>query len=302
MTENTLKPTFESSLKALEIENFFDRIFYRPIGFRIALLLRSTGITPNMITIISIFFGVAAGWLFFFDNIWINICGIALLMFANILDCVDGQLARLTGIKSAVGRILDGIAGDLWFVSIYVFLALRLSAETGNPGLAWTLAALAGASNLVQANIGDYYKTLHLYFISLKRGEEFHSVENVREHLAQMPKGFNRFLYHLYLYYTTLQTKITPQLQKLLSRLYADFGEDFPTEIRQKLRAENLKIMPNINLLNFNWRSIILFISLFAGQVWIYLLWEIIILNIVMIIGIWRHEKMCRNFIIYNQF
>ena len=61
------------------------------------------------------------------DNLSYNICGILLLIFANILDCVDGQLARLTGIKSAIGRILDGFAGDIWFASIYVAFALRLS-------------------------------------------------------------------------------------------------------------------------------------------------------------------------------
>lgn len=58
--------------------------------------------------------------MFYFDNIIYTICGILLLIFANILDCVDGQLARLTGIKSAIGRILDGFAGDLWFASIYI--------------------------------------------------------------------------------------------------------------------------------------------------------------------------------------
>lgn len=295
MSENTVKPTFESSLKALEIENFFDRIFYRPVGYQIALLLRATGITPNIITIISIFVGIATGWLFYYENIWINIAGIALLIFANILDCVDGQLARMTGIKSQVGRILDGIAGDLWFVSIYIFLALRLTPHLGS-GLSWSLAALAGASNLVQANIGDYYKTLHLYFISLTKGAEFDSVENVRSKLEQMPKGFNRLLYRLYLYYTVLQIKITPQLQKLLVRLHAVYDDDFPDEVRQKLRAESLKIIPNINLLNFNWRSVVLFISLIVGQVWIYLLWEIVVLNIVMIAGVSRHEKMCKNF------
>ena len=295
MTENTAKPTFESSLKALEMENFFDRIAYRPIGYRIALGLRTTGITPNMITILSIFIGVTAGYLFYFENIWINIAGIALLIFANILDCVDGQLARLTGIKSQVGRILDGVAGDLWFVSIYIFLAMRLTPHIGGTP-AWTLAVLAGASNLVQANITDYYKTLHLYFISPTRGTEFDSVENIRQHLEQMPKGFNKFLYHLYLYYTILQTTITPQLQKLLARLHNLYQKDFPQEIRRNLHAESLKIMPNINMLTFNWRSIVLFVSVLVGQVWIYLLWEIVILNVVLIVAVSRHEKMCRNF------
>ncbi|GHT19803.1 hypothetical protein FACS189429_7780 [Bacteroidia bacterium] len=294
-TKNILNPTFEASLKAIEIENFFDRVFYRPVGYQIALLLRNTGVTPNMITIISIFFGVAAGWFFYPENIWQNLIGIGLLIFANILDCVDGQLARLTGIKSQVGRILDGVAGDLWFISIYSFLALRLAPYLGS-GLAWTLAALAGASNLVQANITDYYKTLHLFFISLTKGEEFDSVDNIRQRLEKMPKGINRLLYRLYLYYTILQTKITPQLQKLLALLQEKYGKDFPSEIRQQLREKSLKIIPNINLLTFNWRSIILFISLIIGQVWLYLLWEIIVLNIGMVIAVGRHEAMCKEF------
>lgn len=38
-----------------------------------------------------------------------------LLIWANWYDCADGQLARMTGKKSLLGRILDGFAGDVWF-------------------------------------------------------------------------------------------------------------------------------------------------------------------------------------------
>ena len=139
MEETAKQYTFEDSLKSIETENLLDRIFYRPIGYRIALLLAKTPVTPNTITIISIFIGVFAGVLLSPQNIWINIAGFALLVIANILDCVDGQLARLTGIKSPIGRILDGLAGNLWFISIYIAIALRLSADFG-AAVAWTAA------------------------------------------------------------------------------------------------------------------------------------------------------------------
>ena len=45
-----LDKEYEASLKSIETENKIDRIFYRPIGFRIARMLRGTGITPNMVT------------------------------------------------------------------------------------------------------------------------------------------------------------------------------------------------------------------------------------------------------------
>ena len=44
----------EASLKSIETENKIARIFYRTIGFRIARMLRGTGITPNMITVDSL--------------------------------------------------------------------------------------------------------------------------------------------------------------------------------------------------------------------------------------------------------
>ncbi|MDR1543183.1 MAG: CDP-alcohol phosphatidyltransferase family protein [Prevotellaceae bacterium] len=294
------KPKFEDSLKSIETENFFDRTFYRQIGYRIALLLKNTGITPNQITIVSIFVGVFAGILFYPENLLLNLFGILLLIFANILDCVDGQLARLTGIKSQVGRILDGLAGDLWFVAIYIAIAMRLEHYI-SPAWAWTLVSLAGASNLVQANITDYYKTLHLYFISLKKGAEFDTVERVKVKYAQMPRGINKVLSWLYIYYTILQSKITPQLQKMLSRLIEKYGEDFPEDVRLRLREKNLKIIPIINRTTFNGRSIVLFLSLIISSFWspaliIYLLYEIIFLNFCLILAKIIHENMCKKF------
>ena len=291
----TQKQGFLSSLKSIETENFLDRIFYRPIGYHIAVLLRGTRITPNIITIISIFVGVGAGLLFYPKDIWLNLAGILLLITANILDCVDGQLARLTGIKSDVGRVLDGVAGDLWFISIYVCLALRIAPELGN-SLAWTLAGLAGASNLVQSNITDYYKTLHLYFISLKKGAEFETIEKVRAKHRSMKYGINKGMYWFYLYYTVLQTKITPQLQKLLIRLKVKYGEDFPEEVRLRLRKKNLEVMPFINMTTFNGRSVVLIMMLLVGLPWVYLLYEIVALNIVLFATMLKHEDNCRKF------
>ncbi|MDR2684755.1 MAG: CDP-alcohol phosphatidyltransferase family protein [Prevotellaceae bacterium] len=223
-----------------------------------------------------------------------------MLVFANILDCVDGQLARLTGIKSVVGRILDGIAGDFWFIAIYIAIALRLEHHI-SPVWAWTLASVAGASNLAQANITDYYKTLHLYFISLKKGTEFDTVERVKAKYAQMPRGINKVLYWLYIYYTILQSKTTPQLQKLLLHLIEKYGEDFPENVRLRLREKNLKIMPIINCTTFNGRSIVLFLSLLISPFWnsallIYLFYEIIFLNFCLILAKIIHENICKKF------
>lgn len=259
-------------------------------------MLRGTGITPNMVTVISIFVGAGAGYMFYQDNLVYNICGILLLVFANILDCVDGQLARLTGIKSAIGRILDGFAGDIWFASIYVGFALRLSHEYGTYWF-FALAVISGLSHLVQANITDYYKTLHLYFISKDKGAEFQSLEQVIARHKEMKLGINKAFYFLYRGYTLLQVKATPSLQHMLQSLHAKYGDDIPENVRVAFRKQSRDLMRYIDLLTFNGRTIVMFVVVLVGEVWVYFLYEIIVLNFVLLMSMRKHEKMCASFI-----
>lgn len=292
MGSSNRQKEYEASLKSIETENYLDRIFYRPIGFQIARLLRNTGITPNQITILSIFVGVAAGIMFYYPVLSYTLIGILLLVCANILDCVDGQLARLTGIKSEIGRILDGLAGDFWFATIYVALAWRLMNEYGTPWF-FLLAVMSGLSHLVQANITDYYKTLHLYFIDKEKGKEFESLEAVKEKQRNMPSGINKFFFRLYVYYSTLQIRLTPQLQKMLAALKASYGDDIPDDIRLRFRKKSNKLMKRyLDLMTFNGRTVVMFIFLLTGYVWLYFLYEFIVLNIILFVSIRKYEQL----------
>ncbi len=215
--------SFEASLKSIETENLIDLYFYRPIGYRLARMLQHTGVTPNMVTILSIFVGAGTGYLFYFTGRpEYTVAGILLLIVANILDCVDGQLARLTGIKSEIGRILDGMAGDIWFTLIYVGLALRLTHLYGS-GWFFVPAVASGLSHLLQAGITDYYKTLHLYFVSKEKGREFHSIDQVKAQQRAMKSRTNRAFFALYEVYTRVQEFWTPALQRMLRTLQARY-------------------------------------------------------------------------------
>ncbi|MFC2580367.1 MAG: CDP-alcohol phosphatidyltransferase family protein, partial [Bacteroidota bacterium] len=211
-----------------------------------------------------------------------------------ILDCVDGQLARLTGIKSAAGRILDGLAGDLWFISIYISIALRLSADASH-SFTWIISSLAGASNLIQSNVADFYKTAHLYFISPQKGAEFDTVAGVKAKYAAMPKGISKFLYLLYIYYTMLQAKVTPEMQNVLTRLNEKYGKDIPEDIRLKLRTLSLNMMPLFNITTFNGRSLAMLAGILFQNLWIYLFFEITVLNIVLFIAMNKYERSCKK-------
>ena len=291
-----LDKEYEASLKSIETENYIDRWFYRPIGFRIAKMLRNTAITPNMVTIISIFIGVAAGPLFYYNNISYTLTGILCLIIANILDCVDGQLARLTSIKSKIGRILDGLAGDIWFASIYISLAMRLNNEY-DTWIFFIPAVISALSHLIQANITDYYKTLHLYFISKEKGSEFQQLHEVRAQYKEMKSGIGKVLFFFYVGYTSLQETVTPKLQLFLKKLHDVYGEEYiPDFVRNMFCRESKRLMKNvIDFMTFNGRIIVLFLAVLTGYVWVYFFYEIVILNIVLLIAIYKHEKICED-------
>jgi phosphatidylglycerophosphate synthase len=107
MQQESKQITLESTLKSSDTEELLDIYFYRPIGYQWALLFRRLHVTPNMVTITSIFIGMAAGILFYPASLKYNIMGMLLLMLANSFDSADGQLARMTNTKSRLGRILD---------------------------------------------------------------------------------------------------------------------------------------------------------------------------------------------------
>ncbi|MDR3129494.1 MAG: CDP-alcohol phosphatidyltransferase family protein [Tannerellaceae bacterium] len=293
---NRMDKEYEASLKSIETENLLDKIFYRRIGFFLAKALQGTDVTPNIVTVISIFVGIAGGILFRPVDLCLNLLGIACLIVANILDCVDGQLARMTGIKSAFGRILDGLAGDLWFLTIYISLVLRLYGETGS----WIFAAIAvlsALSHLFQANITDYYKTLHLYFISKDKGAEFQTAEQVQTAHTSRKPGIGKAVLLLYRCYTMLQIRATPQLQAMLIRLKIAYKDSIPEELRLRFRKESCLLMKRwVDWLTFNGRTVVLFVVLLTGEVWAYFVFEIVVLNVVLFVAMKGHERMCASF------
>ena len=85
------------SFKSEDTEEWLDVHFTRPIGLVFALLWNRLGIHPNAITILSIFLGIGAGWMFHFTDWLHNLYGVILLMLANFCDSTDDarQLLRL---------------------------------------------------------------------------------------------------------------------------------------------------------------------------------------------------------------
>lgn len=296
MTEEQ-KKQYAESLKSADTEEWIDLVFYRPIGFRWALLFQKLGVTPNAVTIASIFLGVAAGVLFYFQSLSLNIIGMLLLVWANSYDSADGQLARLTGQKSELGRILDGVSGDCWFVAIYVAICLRLM-----PEWSWTIflvAFWAGYFHSKQAAMADYYRNIHLFFLKGRQGSELDNSRQQREiyeRLSWKDDFIKKLFQFFYMNYTAGQERFTPCFQRFFTALKEKYADGVaPVEVRNLFRKKSLPLMKYTNILSFNTRVIVLFVSLFVNMPWIYFVFELTVMNVLLIYMVWAHEKMSRE-------
>ncbi|NPV36419.1 MAG: CDP-alcohol phosphatidyltransferase family protein [Bacteroidales bacterium] len=295
MSDNEISKT----LKSADTEEFLDIIFYRKLGYQVAKFSARHGIRPNTITIISIFWGVLAGHLYYYNHFWINLAGVFSLMIANTLDSTDGQLARMTNDKTRLGRILDGLAGNIWFISIYVHLALRLL-NNGYDYWVLILGGLTGAFHIFQAAIADYYRNAHLYFVKGESGSEFHNSSQIKAEIEDL-SWKKHFWYKLfmksYLNYTREQELFTRNLQKLISVVKSKFPEGIPDNIREGFRRENKPLMPLTNILTFNTRAIALWIAVLINQPILYWVFEITVLNAILFYMVSRNESISKKYL-----
>ena len=74
------------------------------------------------------------------------------------------------------------------------------------------------------------------------------------------------------------------------------YHDQAPEWFRTAFRRKSLPLMKYTNMLSFNTRVIALFISLFIGKPWLYFLFELTVLNAMLVYMIYTHERFCAVF------
>ncbi|MDE6101338.1 MAG: CDP-alcohol phosphatidyltransferase family protein [Paramuribaculum sp.] len=300
----TQSSSYRDSLKSMDTEEHIDLAFYRPIGYGWACLAKKLGVTPNVITIASIFLGIGAGIMFYFPDLWLNIIGMLLLIWANSFDSADGQLARMTRQYSRLGRILDGLSGDFWFAAIYISICLRENVTSdffmAHHWVIWVIAGVTGLCHAKQAAMADYYRQFHLYFLKGEDGSELDNSASLKKQLSELSWKDNfwkKLTLSTYTNYTLQQEATAPSMQRLRRELAKRFPDGrIPMSFREAFRKKSLPLMKYTNILSFNWRTIALFTALFLQMPWLYFAFELTVLNILLVYMIVRHERICRRF------
>ncbi len=136
--------------RTAEIEDPTNLYFIHAISHWLTTRLARLHIHPNAVSLTGMAAGIAAGFAYdgYRNPLW-ACAGFLLMIVWHVMDGTDGQLARLTGKQSELGKILDGICDYVTFTAVYLALALQLSHHYG--AQAWFLVAISGLCHAFQS-------------------------------------------------------------------------------------------------------------------------------------------------------
>ena len=128
----------------------WNRFVARPLAAVVIVPLARTRVTPNQITLATLPVFLAGCVLLALVPTWgALVGGAAILELSYVLDCADGQLARLKGTSSPVGAHLDFLMDELKAFALVAAAALRLWGEARQAR--WLVEGLAGLAVVAAA-------------------------------------------------------------------------------------------------------------------------------------------------------
>lgn len=168
--------------------------YARPLALRLVGMLRETPVRSVHVTWLFLAVGLAAGVCIAAGGRWAWAAAALLLQAKNLLDAVDGSLARAQNRPSRVGRFLDSVADFLVNVAVYAGLAVAVAAGLGSVGA----GLLSGAALLSALLQGSAYHFVSLAYRIERRGESTSRIDE-REGETGSTTPFLRFLKGFYL-------------------------------------------------------------------------------------------------------
>ena len=184
----------DADLSVNELIEPVNRYFHNSIAAQIVNILKNTWVTPDQVTYISIFIGLISAYIFSLGTPWSFFLAGILLELVLILDCVDGQLARVKKCASDWGRLLDGIAGYIIYLAVLGGIMIGL-------GKYYIALILFGVVTILRGIAYDYCK---LTFITIiQKGYDGSDKEILDTYLKISKK--NSILLKLYFYYLQVQ-------------------------------------------------------------------------------------------------
>jgi phosphatidylglycerophosphate synthase len=253
-----------------EIEAPSNLYLVHPASRRLTDLLERTAVTPNQVSIASVFAsGAAAAAYVTLAWPWGAFAGLAFQVVWHVLDGADGELARRTGRASPKGELVDGVCDHLSQALIY--LAFAFAAQRTFGGWAWAVAIAAAAAHFVQANAYETGRKAYRRFV--------YGAAWMRQTGAGLA-GPGKTLSDLYLAVSDLSSPGERRTELAMAGVIA---AGHATEARQLYRERFAPLVKASGIMDSNTRTVAAFLAVLAAQpLWLFV-FELTALNLALV-------------------
>ncbi len=263
-----------------EIEDVTNLYVIHPLSRVLVPWLARMGVRPNTVSLMGMAFGAGAALAYAHYEQWpMAVLGFLLMVAWHVMDGADGQLARLTGQTSEIGKVLDGLCDHVTFLLVYISLSVVLMPVYG--AWIWALSVLAGVSHVVQSSAYEFQRQAYDHWVHGKPTARLVQPADIREALRNQ-RGVAVTFGRLHAVYVALQNRVAAVDKRLFARLGLLVDRGRADIVRVMYRDANVAGVRRWAILSSNYRTIALFLVSLAGLPVLFFLFEIVLLNAVL--------------------
>lgn len=271
-----------------ELEDALNFHVYHPLAWRLAQVLARTPLTPNVVSVLGA--GCVVGAAIAYSQSWWPVSallGMMLHMSWHVVDGADGDLARITGRASPVGEMVDGICDYTGHIILYLVLGWLLSFQIAL--WAWPLIVAGGISHIIQSNHVEVQRRSYQWWVYAK---PWLRITHAQADAATQSRGFSGFAS----FYLGVASGVASSTRRIDSAVAA--AADNPAQLARigdLARAEAPPLLGLLKVLGPNPRTIALGLSMLAGSPIYYFVYQVVLLNLLLIWSVHLHNAAARR-------
>ncbi|MDR0643519.1 MAG: CDP-alcohol phosphatidyltransferase family protein [Treponema sp.] len=140
-------------------DGLWTKFVLRPFAVPFTYLALKLRLKANTVSYLSVVFSIGGGILFCMKGFWLPFWGAVMLNMFSILDCVDGNVARVTKTASPWGGWADAVMGFVAYCAVFLSMGVYIYLRTG---WWWILlvTGLTSSANLLARVSYQAYKNI----------------------------------------------------------------------------------------------------------------------------------------------
>lgn len=281
------KFSYEKTLKTNKENSFLNLQQYLFVTSKqLTKFFYYTKVTPHQVILLSMIFGIAASYLIIQPEKSLAVFGAILLFYKNVLDKVDGSLARAKGLDSRRGRFYDSISDFIVTLASFTAISYSLYLQY-NSVYTFVLGYTAMIFSMLQCSYFIYYQVS--FIKSTGKDTVNRILENVTDEDKLKQDKWTTFLQRIFMLIYGWQDKLFYYIdRKLVHRFNTN-------EEKLRLWYQNKTFLTLASSLSIGTHIFLICVSSVFGRFDYYVFVNLILLNLLLILSVVYHYRSTLN-------